>query len=81
MNMGTKEAVDAGLPVYGLGTSISSLYRISPRIIFNASKTRVAFELEYTSAEYGSGFDEYYMPSSTTTATNLRALLAIYYFF
>ena len=80
-NMGTKEAVDPGLPVYGLGTSISSLYRISPRIVYNAGKTRIGLEMEYTSASYGSGFDENYLPSSTTTVSNLRALLAVYYFF
>ena len=80
-NMGTKEAVDPDMPVYGLGTSISSLYRISPRLIYNSGKTRVALEMEYTSADYGSGFDENYLPSSTTTVSNMRALLAVYYFF
>lgn len=80
-NMGTKEAIDVGMPVYGLGTSISSLYRISPRVIYNAGKARIALEMEYTSADYGSGFDENYLPASTTTATNIRGLLAFYYFF
>lgn len=38
-------------------------------------------ELEYTSAAYGSGYDTFYLPASTTTADNLRTLLAVYYFF
>lgn len=80
-NNGTSEAILPGVPVYGLGTTIRSLYRIAPRVIYNAGKVRVAMELEYTSAAYGSNYDEFYIPAETTNANNLRVLAAIYYFF
>lgn len=81
-NLGTKEAMsDPDNDVYGLATDISTLFRISPRVIINSGKTRIAFELEYTSAAYGKDYNEYYIPDNTTTVANLRALLAIYYFF
>jgi len=44
-------------PVYGLGTNIASLYRISPRVIYNSGKMRFALEFEYTVANYGSTRD------------------------
>ncbi|MEA3476646.1 MAG: hypothetical protein U9R60_00575 [Bacteroidota bacterium] len=80
-NNGTKESILATVPVYGLGNTIRSLYRIAPRIIYNAGKVRVAMELEYTSAAYGSNYDEFYIPAETTNANNMRVLAAIYYFF
>lgn len=80
-NMGSKKALDASMTVYGRALNIRSLMRVSPRIIYNINKFRLALELEYTSAAYGAGFDEYYVPNETTAANNLRALLAVYYFF
>jgi len=80
-NLGTREAMDPANIVYGLGTDIDNLVRVSPRIIFNSDKTRIAFELEYTSAAYGADFDEFYLPGYTTRVSNLRGLLAVYYFF
>lgn len=81
-NLGTKEAMsDATNAIYGLGTNISSLWRVSPRMIINSGKTRLAFELETTTAAYGSGFDVNYKASTTTSATNIRGLIAMYYFF
>jgi hypothetical protein len=80
--MGTKEEMSSpDNDIYGLGTDISFLYRISPRIIINSGKTRLALELEYTSASYGSDYDTSYVPATTSTVNNLRALLAVYYFF
>ncbi|MDZ7738026.1 MAG: hypothetical protein U5K32_02945 [Bacteroidales bacterium] len=81
-NMGTKDPMsDAGNTVYGLGTDIYSLYRLSPRLIINSGSARLAFELEYTAAAYGEGHDVNYVPDNTTMASNLRALIAVYYFF
>jgi len=90
-NMGLKdEMYDPGLPVpgydrgdyiFGLGTNIKSLYRISPRIIFNSGKTRFALETEYTSATFGDDFDENAVPTNTHTTSNLRVLFSSYYFF
>ncbi len=80
-NNGSKEQLLSTTLVYGRATTIHSLFRISPRIIYNAGKVRLAAELEYTSAAYGNNYDAYYIPSETTQADNLRALAAIYYFF
>ena len=81
-NMGTKETMsDPDNPVYGLATNIRYLYRLSPRLIINSGKTRLALELEYTSASYGSDYDINYIPENTNTVNNLRALIAVYYFF
>jgi len=80
-NNGINESILATVPVYGRGTTIRSLYRIAPRIIYNVGKLRLAAELEYTSAAYGDNYDEYYIPADITLATNLRVLTAVYYFF
>jgi len=80
-NNGTKESILSTLPVYGLGTTIRSLYRIAPRIMYNLNKVCVAMELEYTNAAYGSDYDEFYIPAETTDAANLRLLIAVYYHF
>ena len=81
-NLGTKhEMSDPGNDVYGFGPNISSMARVSPRIIFNSEKTRIAFEIEYTRAAYGSGYNEFYKPDNTVAVANLRGLIAVYYFF
>lgn len=81
-NLGTKDPMtDTGNGVYGLATGISTLLRISPRIMVNSGKTRIAFELEYTSAAYGNDFNLNYIPSNTTKVANFRALIGVYYFF
>lgn len=82
LNMGTKEEMMLENPmVYGLGTNIRSLFRLSPRIVYNSGKTRLALEIEYTSAAYGEDFDAFYVPEKTRETANLRALAAVYYFF
>lgn len=81
-NLGTKDPMsDISNSVYGLGTDINSLLRLSPRVIINSGKTRIAFELEYTSVAYGSDFDLNYLPSTITKVANLRGLVGVYYFF
>lgn len=81
-NKGTKEVMsNAANEVYGLATDISSLFRVSPRIIYNTGKVRMALELEYTQAVYGENYDTHYRPSREIPVSNLRGLLAIYYFF
>lgn len=47
----------------------------------NSGKTRVAFELEYTSVAYGDDFNLNYIPANTTKIANLRTLIGVYYFF
>ena len=81
-NSGTREAMsDPANAVYGLAQDIRYLYRVSPRIIYNAGKVRLALELEYTEAAYGQDYDEYYMPGTIAAVGNFRGLLAVYYFF
>jgi len=81
-NNGTKEAMSNTVnSVFGLGTSIRTLYRISPRMMYNSGKVRLALELEYTNAAYGSNFDAYYIPAETIAVGNMRILMAVYYFF
>ncbi|MBN1925890.1 MAG: hypothetical protein JW798_08645 [Prolixibacteraceae bacterium] len=82
MNLGTTEAMsDASNTVYGLGHTIANLYRVSPRVIYNVGKFRVAFEVETTIADYGSNYDVNFIPKDLTRVTNIRGLLSTYYFF
>lgn len=90
-NRGTSEEIANPLPgpgtpgiadyIMGLGTNIKSLYRVSPRVIFNSGKTRFALETEYTSATFGSSWDDNAVPTDTHTIGNLRVLFSSYYFF
>lgn len=65
---------------YSRGTNIAYLYRISPRMIYNADKFRIAPEIEYTVAAYGNP-DEMGIVDDATEVANLRFLLGLYYFF
>lgn len=78
-NLGAKK--DMVGPVYGLGTKIADLYRVSPRCIYNSGKMRFALEFEYTVANYGSSRDAKGIPTNLTQVANLRTLFAVYYFF
>jgi hypothetical protein len=81
-NSGTKDAMsDPANAVYGLATDINSMFRISPRIVYNSGKVRLALEVEYTKASYGINFNEFFVPDQIVPVGNLRALLAVYYFF
>jgi len=80
-NNGINETILATDPVYGRGTTIRRLYRIAPRIMYNARKVCIAMELEYTNAAYGSDYNEFYIPAETVNAGNLRILTSIYYHF
>ena len=78
-NMGTDKNVVGS--IYGLGTNIESLYRVSPRIMFNSGKMRFALEGEYTVANYGSTIDTKGVPTDLSEVSNMRVLAAVYYFF
>ncbi len=81
-NNGTKEAMShPSNEVYGFGTNIESLIRISPRVSFVSNKLKLAAEIEYTSAAYGSDYDVNYVPASTNTVSNTRLLLSTIYSF
>ncbi len=67
---------------YGRATDIENVLRISPRIQFNSEKTRISTEVEFTSAGYGTpnGINKGKI-ENVQTVSNLRLLLAFYYFF
>lgn len=78
-NLGT---TDENLGVYySRGANINHVYRISPRIVGNFEKLRIATEFEFTVAEYGKTDKKGLVEENLSTVSNLRLLLAFYYFF
>jgi hypothetical protein len=77
-NMGARRAF-AGA-VYGRGTDIRDLVRVSPRLVYNAGKLRLAVETELTSAAYGTP-DSRGKVKDAHRVANARLLVATYYFF
>lgn len=77
-NLGAGETVKG--PWYVRGANIDYAYRISPRLIFNAKKLRIAAEVEYTVAAYGKTTTKGYVIDSKEVG-NWRLLMGIYYFF
>jgi hypothetical protein len=78
-NLGTKDD-NIGI-YYSRGANINYVYRVAPRMIVNLEKLRIASELEYTSAQYGKAEARGLVDSDLKTVSNLRLLLAFYYFF
>lgn len=62
------------------GENIDTIYRISPRVMWNSNKTRLAAEVEYTAASYGNRTSNAQVEDAEFVA-NIRLLLAAYYFF
>ncbi len=85
-NLGVDSDLTSGT-AYGFkarGHNIAGLWRISPRVIYNACKLRFAFEIEVTSALYTGSYDNQLTPRETTgdeRVTNIRGLFATYLFF
>jgi hypothetical protein len=67
-------------PYYARGANIDYIYRVSPRLVFNANKLRLAGEVEYTVAAYGKT-NEKGMVYNAKEVANLRLLLGVFYFF
>jgi hypothetical protein len=99
-NLGTQDEVSdlildpvlsntALFSMYSRGFNIDYLYRVSPRVIFNSGKFRVAGEIEYTTAAYVTtdeitsvlNMDNYGRISDSEEVSNLRFLVGVYYFF
>jgi hypothetical protein len=72
--------VDIAGPLYARGANISYAYRVSPRLIFNVKKLRIAGEVEYTVAAYGKTNIRGDVDDAKEIG-NLRLLLGVYYFF
>lgn len=77
-NLGVGETVIG--PYYARGSNIDYAYRVSPRLVYNINKLRLAGELEYTVAAYGKTTSRGYV-SDAKEIGNLRILLGVYYFF
>ncbi|MCX6244976.1 MAG: hypothetical protein NTU98_09755 [Bacteroidetes bacterium] len=77
-NLGAGETVTG--PYYSRGSNIDYLYRISPRLILNIKKFRIAAEIEYTVAAYGKTNEKGYVYNQSEVG-NLRGLLGVYFFF
>lgn len=65
---------------YARGFNIDNIYRVSPRIIINSGKFRIAGEVEYTSAAYGTP-DSHGKVLNSKDVANVRILGAVYLFF
>lgn len=79
-NLGAADPVLSPNNYYSRGKDIGYLYRISPRFIYNINKLRIAPEIEYTVAGYGSP-DSKDMVKNIKTVGNFRFLVGVYYFF
>jgi hypothetical protein len=66
---------------YSRGRDIDYIFRVSPRVVYNINKLRLALEGEYTSAAYGSDINSLGEVTNLKNIYNIRALLAVYYFF
>lgn len=79
-NLGAEENTAGSY--FGRGVNIASLFRVSPRVQINSGKTRVSTEVEYTRAGYGLNNNANKgKVESVKNISNLRLLLAVYYFF
>ncbi|MCF8364331.1 MAG: hypothetical protein K9H16_01025, partial [Bacteroidales bacterium] len=75
--------------IYSRGADIDYLYRISPRVIYNVGKFRIAPEIEYTVAGYATvnnatsmiNRDSKGKITDSEAVGNIRFLLGVYYFF
>ena len=77
-NLGAGDQING--TVYGRGTDIDNVYRISPRITFTEGKLSLAGEVEYTSAAYGTQQSDGKV-INTDNVGNLRILLSTIYRF
>jgi hypothetical protein len=67
-------------PYFARGSNIGYAYRISPRFIYNVGKFRIAPELEYTVAGYGTTQADGTV-TDISAVGNFRVLLGVYFFF
>jgi MFS family permease len=77
-NLGAKKAISGA--AYARGADIAGLYRIAPRVLLNEGKLRLAAEVEWTVAAYGTP-DGRGVVRDAKWIGNLRILGAVYYFF
>jgi hypothetical protein len=71
---------DISGPYYARGCNISYLYRVSPRLAYRISKVKIASELEYTVAAYGTNTSTGSVKNANEVG-NWRILLGVFYYF
>ena len=88
LNYDKNEETNSQQVFYSRGSNIDRVYRISPRLILNYGKFRVAPEIEYTVAVYATKDengvlyrDEYGQITNSKAIGNVRVLIGVYYFF
>ncbi len=77
-NLGSKDTIVG--ENHSRGSNIDYVYRISPRVIINSGKFRIAPEIEYTVAAYGTP-DEKGVVKNYKEIGNFRFLVGVFYFF
>jgi len=77
-NLGSDKKIEGAY--YSRGNNIGYAYRFSPRFIYNIGKFRIAPEVEYTVAGYGTT-DEKGVVEDIKNIGNVRFLLGVYFFF
>ncbi|MFZ1729101.1 MAG: hypothetical protein WBQ23_06965 [Bacteroidota bacterium] len=79
-NLGAENALSG--KYYARGSNIHSISRVAPRIQWTSGKMRIATELEYTAADYGTPVaSNKGLVENTKSISNMRLLVAVYYFF
>lgn len=79
-NMGSGERIEG--PIYARGSDINSIYRISPRIIYEIQPVKISLEGEYTTATYGTENGNLKGGvTDTNSVFNFRTLLSVKYCF
>ncbi len=77
-NLGSENELSGAL--FTRVSNIEKLFRVSPRMLFNYGKFRIAAEVEVTVASYGT-VDKFAKVNNTKDITNIRGLLSLYLFF
>jgi hypothetical protein len=85
-NLGTSEIING--PIYARNADIDYVYRVAPRVLFNAGKFRIAPEIEYTVAAFATQDaeniimrNEYGKITGSKEIGNFRFLIGVFYFF
>src|SRR5512143_3789733 len=77
-NLGSRHEITGAF--FARGSNIDELYQLSPRLLYNIGKVRLAGEVELTAASYGAA-DPFGKVLDARFVRNVRLLLAAYYFF
>jgi spore germination protein GerM len=81
-NQGSQnDIINSPATTYQRVSNIDDMTRISPRLLYNTGKVRLALEVEITNADYGTTNTKAEVVGVLHTVTNMRVLGAVYYFF